>query len=104
MEEHIYEDKSVYSYSALTMNHIELNGLFIADTGFSLEKREESFSKSKDVEIYKKDADYFMKDRHFKSFVNLLDFNLTLFIPLVEKARNDCQSIISLIDENMKYD
>jgi len=104
IEEHIYEDKSVYSYSALTMNHIELNGLFIADTGFSLEKREESFSKSKDVEIYKKDADYFMKDRHFKSFVNLLDFNLTLFIPLVEKARNDCQSIISLIEEDMKND
>ena len=104
IEEHIYEDKSVYSYSELTMNHIEFNGLFIADTGYPIEKREESFSKSKDVEIYKKDAEYFMKDRHFKSFINLLDFNLTLFIPLVEKARNDCQSIISLIEENMKND
>ena len=49
-EEHVYEDRSVYLYSALTMNHIELNGLFIADTGMSIEKREESFAKSKDVE------------------------------------------------------
>jgi hypothetical protein len=86
------------------LNHIEFNGLFIADTGFPMEKREESFSKSKDVEVYKKDADYFMKDRHFKSFINLLDLNLTFVIPQVEKARNDCQSIISLIEENMKND
>jgi len=103
-EEHVYEDKSVYQYSALTMNHIEFNGLFIADTGFPMEKREESFSKSKDVEVYKKDADYFMKDRHFKSFINLLDFNLLFVIPQVEKARNDCQLIISLIEEKMKND
>ena len=103
-EEHVYEDRSVYQYSALTMNHIEFNGLFIADTGFSIEKREESFSKSKDIEVYKKDADYFMKDRHFKSFINLLDFNLIFVIPQIEKARNDCQSIISLIEENMKND
>jgi len=104
IEEHVYEDRSVYLYSPLTMNHIELNGLFIADMGFSIEQREESFSKSKDVEVYKKDADYFMKDRHFKSFINLLDLNLTFVIPQVEKARNDCQSIISLIEENMKND
>jgi hypothetical protein len=103
-EEHVYEDRSVYQYSALTLNHIEFNGLFIADTGFSIEKREESFSKSKDVEVYKKDADYFMKDRHFKSFINLLDFNLLFVIPQLEKARNDCQSIISLIEEKMKND
>ncbi len=104
IEEHIYEDRSVYLYSALIMSHIELNGLFIADTGFPIEKREESFSKSKDVEVYKKDADYLMKDRHFKSFMNLLDLNLTFVIPQVEKARNDCQSIISLIEEKMKND
>jgi hypothetical protein len=104
IEEHIYEDRSVYLYSALTMNHIELNGLFIADIGYPIEKREESFSKSKDVEIYKKDADYFMKDRHFKSFINLLDLNLIFIIPQVEKARNDCQSIITLIEEKMEND
>jgi hypothetical protein len=104
IEEHVYEDRSVYLYSPLTMNHIELNGLFIADMGFSIEQREESFSKSKDVEVYKKDADYFMKDRHFKSFINLLEFNLLFVIPQVEKARNDCQSIISLIEEKMKND
>ena len=104
LEEHVYEDRIVYLYSALTMNHLDLNGLYIADTGFSLEKREESFSKSKDVEVYKKDADYFMKDRHFKSFIHMLDFNLKFVIPQVEKARNDCQSIISQIEENMKND
>ena len=103
-EEHVYEDRSVYQYSALTLNHIELNGLFIADTGFPIEKREESFSKSKDVEVYKKDADYLMKDRHFKSFINLFDFNLLYVIPQVEKARYDCQSIISLIEEKLKID
>ena len=83
------------------MNHIEMNGLFIADTGFSVEKREESFSKSKDAEVYKKDVEYLMKDRHFKSFINLLDFNLVFVIPQVEKARNECQSIISLIEEKL---
>jgi hypothetical protein len=104
IEEHIYEDRSVYLYSALTMNHMELNGLFIADTGFPIEKREESFSKSKDVEIYKKDVDYFIKDRHFKSLINLFDFNFIFAIAQTEKARNDCQSIISLIEENIKND
>jgi len=64
-----------------------MNGLFIADTGFSVEKREESFSKSKDVEVYKKDVEYLMKDRHFKSFLNLLDFNLIFVIPQIEKAK-----------------
>jgi hypothetical protein len=100
-EEHVYEDRSVYQYSALTLDHIEFNGLFIADTGFPVEKREESFSKSKDVEIYKKDAEYFIKDRHYKSFLNLLDFNLVFVIPQMEKARNDCQSIITLIEEKL---
>jgi Family of unknown function (DUF6090) len=100
-EEHVYEDRSIYLYSALTMNHIEMNGLFIADTGFSVEKKEESFSKSKDAEVYKKDAEYFINDRHFKSFINLLDFNLVFVIPQVEKARNECQSIISLIEEKL---
>jgi hypothetical protein len=104
IEEHIYEDRSVYLYSALTLNHVELNGLFIADTGFPIEKREESFTKSKDVEIYKKDADYFIRDRHFKSLINLFDFNLIFAIAQTEKARNDCQSIISLIEEKMKND
>ncbi len=99
-EEHVYEDRSVYLYSALTMNHIELNGFFIADIGMPNEKREESFSKSKDVEVYKKDADYFMKDRHFKSFLNLLDANLMFIIPQTENARDECISIISLIEEN----
>ncbi len=104
VEDHIYEDRSEYLYSALTLNHMEFNGLFIADTGFPIEKKEESFSKSKDVEIYKKDADYFMRDRHFKSFINLLDFNLIFAIAQTEKARNDCQSIISLIEEKINND
>ena len=98
-EEHVYEDRSIYLYSALTMNHIEMNGLFIGDTGFSVKKREESFSKSKDVEIYKKDAEYLMNDRHFKSFLNLLEFNLVFVIPQIEQVRDECSSIISLIEE-----
>ena len=103
-EEHVYEDRSVYQYSALTLNHIEFNGLFIADTGLPVEKREESFSKSKDVEVYKKDAEYFIKDRHYKSFLNLLDFNLVFVIPQVENARDECNSIISLIEEKLTND
>ncbi|MCO4823140.1 MAG: hypothetical protein KC469_13815 [Flavobacteriaceae bacterium] len=101
-EEHVYEDRAIYLYSPLTMNHLELNGLFIADTGFEVEKREASFSKSKDVEVYKKDVEYLMKDRHFKSFINLLDFNLIFVIPQLEKARSDCESIISLIEEKLQ--
>ncbi|MBV1888184.1 MAG: hypothetical protein KUG51_02725 [Urechidicola sp.] len=104
LEEHVYEDRSVYLYSALTLNHIELNGLYIADTGFPIEKREESFSKSKDIEVYKKDTDYLMKDRHFKSFIHMLDFNFSYGIQQLEKSRNYCQSLISLIEEKMKND
>ena len=104
-EEHIYEDRAVYFYSDLTLNHIEFNGLFIADTGFeAIEKREETFSKSKDVEIYKKDAEYFMNDRHFKSFLNLLEFNLQFALPQLELAKNEGQSIIRLIDEKLNED
>lgn len=101
-EEHVYEDRAGYLYNALTLNHIEFNGLFIADSGFDvIEKREESFSKSKDVDIYKRDADYFIKDRHFKSFLNLLEFNLQFVIPQIEAARKECNSIITLIEKNL---
>jgi hypothetical protein len=99
-EEHVYEDRVAYLYDALTLNHIEFNGLFIADSGFEgIKKREASFSKSKDVDIYKKDAEYFMNDRHFKSFLNLLEFNLQFIIPKIEATRNDCIDIITLIKE-----
>ena len=98
-EEHVYEDRAVYFYSALTLNHIEFNGLFIADTGFETEKKEESFSGSKDVEVYKKDAEYFINDRHFKSFLNLLEFNLQFALPQLKSARKECNDLIALIDE-----
>lgn len=102
-EEHVYEDRAVYLYSDLTLNHIEFNGLFVADTGFDvIEKREESFSKSKDVEIYKKDAEYFINDRHFKSFLNLLEFNLQFVIPQIETARKECDAIITLIENELE--
>ena len=104
-EEHVYEDRAVYLYSDLTLNHIEFNGLFIGDSGFdAIEKKEESFSKSKDVEIYKKDAEYFMKDRHFKSFLNLLEFNLQFALPQLKSAKNEGQSIITLIEEKLNND
>jgi hypothetical protein len=104
-EEHVYEDRAAYLYSDLTLNHIEFNGLFIGDTGFDvIKKREKSFSKSKDVEIYKIDAEYFMKDRHFKSFLNLLEFNLQFGLPQLESAKNEGQSIITLIEEKLKDD
>ena len=104
-EEHVYEDRAGYLYNALTLNHIEFNGLFIADSGFdAIKKREASFSKSKDVDIYKKDAEYFMNDRHFKSFLNLLEFNLQFIIPQIEATRNDCIDIITLIKEKSKND
>ncbi len=91
-EEHVYEDRSVYLYSALTLNNIEFNGLFVAQNA-------ESFSSSKDAKVYRNDAEYFMKDRHFKSFLNLLEYNLQYVIPKVYKVRDECNSIISLIDE-----
>jgi hypothetical protein len=104
-EEHVYEDRAAYLYSDLTLNHIEFNGLFIGDTGFDvIKKREKSFSKSKDVEIYKNDAEYFMNDRHFKSFLNLLEFNLQFGLPQLESAKNEGQSIITLIEEKLKDD
>ena len=70
----------------------------------AIKKREASFSKSKDVDIYKKDAEYFMNDRHFKSFLNLLEFNLQFIIPQIEATRNDCIDIITLIKEKSKND
>ena len=103
-EEHVYEDRAIYLYSDLTLNHIEFNGLFIADSGLGIEKREESFTNSKDVETYKKDAEYFIKDRHFKSFLNLLDFNLVFVIPQIEKASNECSNLITLIKEKSSND
>jgi len=102
-EEHVYEDRAVYLYSDLTLNHIEFNGLFIADSGFDvIKKREGSFSKSKDAEVYKKDAEYFVNNRHFKSFLNLLEFNLQFVIPQIEGTRKECSSIISLIENKLK--
>jgi len=102
-EEHVYEDRAVYLYSDLTLNHIEFNGLFIADSGFDvIKKREESFSKSKDAEVYRKDAEYFVNNRHFKSFLNLLEFNLQFVIPQIEGTRKECSSIISLIENKLK--
>ena len=104
-EEHVYEDRAAYLYNEFTLDHIDFNGLFIADTGFDvIKKREASFSKSKDVDIYKKDAEYFMSDRHFKSFLNLLEFNLQFVIPQIEAARNECDSIITLIGEKRTND
>ena len=100
-EEHVYEDRTVYLYSALTLNHIEFNGLFIANSGLVNAKREPSFSESKDADIYKKDAEYFIKDRQFKSFLNLLDYNLVFVIPQIEAARDECNSIVSLIKQRM---
>ncbi len=102
-EEHVYEDRAVYLYSDLTLNHIEFNGLFIADSGFDvIKKREVSFSKSKDAEVYRKDAEYFINNRHFKSFLNLLEFNLQFVIPQIEGTRKECSSIISLIEDKLK--
>ncbi len=104
-EEHVYEDRAGYLYNEFTLDHIEFNGLFIADTGFDvIKKREESFSKSKDVATYIKDAEYFMNDRHFKSFLNLLEFNLQFVIPQIEAAREECDSIIKLIEEKLSDD
>ena len=100
-EEHVYEDRAVYLYSALTLNHIEFNGLFIANSGLVNEKRESSFSESKDADIYTKDAEYFIKDRGFKSFLNLLDYNLVFIIPQIEAARDECNSIVTLIKQRM---
>jgi len=100
-EEHVYEDRAIYLYSALTLNHIEFNGLFIANSGLVNEKREPSFSESKDADIYKKDAEYFINDRHFKSFLNLFDYNLVFIIPQIEAARDECHAIVSLIKQRM---
>jgi hypothetical protein len=41
-EEHVYEDRVGYLYNARTLNHIEFNGLFIADSGFDVIKKEKS--------------------------------------------------------------
>jgi len=93
-EEHVYEDRSAYLYSSRTLDHIEFNGLFLAANNVS-------FSSSKDSETYRKDAEYFIKDRHFKNFINLLDFNLIYVIPKLEKARSECDSIIGLIETKL---
>ncbi|NNK88374.1 MAG: hypothetical protein HKO90_08835 [Flavobacteriaceae bacterium] len=93
-EEHVYEDRTVYLYNERTLDHIEFNGL-------SLALNHQSFSESKDAEIYKADAEYFIKDRYFKNFLNLLDFNLIYIIPSLERAQAECDSIIGLIERKL---
>ena len=96
-EEHVYEDRAVYLYNHRTLDHIEFNGLYL-----NAEKK--SFLKSKDIEQYKKDAKYFMNDRHFKNFMILLKFNLDYQIPILVEARKECNLIIELINAKLKDD
>ena len=92
-EEHVYEDRTVYLYNHRTLDHIEFNGLHI-------NAQNKSFLKSKDVEQYKKDAEYFLNDRYFKNFMNLLILNLDYLIPLLEEANNECNLILELIEND----
>lgn len=96
-EEHVYEDRVAYLYNEKTLNNIEFNGLFIAGTSLEELKKEAVFSKSKDADVFRSDADYFIRDRHFKSFLNLLDYNLVFIIPQIEAALNDCNTLIELL-------
>ncbi|MBT8252614.1 MAG: hypothetical protein HKN00_13275 [Flavobacteriaceae bacterium] len=93
-EEHVYEDRTVYLYNERTLDHIEFNGLALA-------LNNKSFSESKDADVYREDANYFIEDRYFKNFLNLLDFNLVYIIPSLERAQGDCDSIIDLIETNL---
>ena len=103
-EEHVYEDRVAYLYNELTLDHIEFNGLFIANNGLIEIEEGTSFSTSKDADIYRKDAEYFVNDRHFKSFLNLLDYNMVFVIPQVEAVMNECNEIIALIKKRMDND
>lgn len=96
-EEHVYEDRTVYLYNHRTLDHIEFNGLYV-------NAENKSFLKSKDVEQYKKDAEYFLNDRYFKNFMNLLKFNLDYQIPILVEARKECNLIIELINAKLKDD
>ncbi len=94
-EEHVYEDRTVYLYNERTLDHIEFNGIAVA-------LNNESFSDNKDAEVFMEDANYFINDRYFKNFLNLLDYNLIYVLPKLERARNECDSIIGLIEANLK--
>lgn len=89
-EDHIYQDRSAYLYTGLTLNHIELDGI-------ELYMNKNSFASDKFADTYKADIEYFRNDRYFKNFLNLLNFNLEFLIPLTEEVREDCKSIIGQI-------
>ncbi|MFD2725698.1 hypothetical protein [Hyunsoonleella rubra] len=92
-EDHVYEHRAVYLYNHRTLDHIEFNGLYI-------NAENKSFLESKDVEQYKKDAEYFLNDRYFKNFMNLLTLNLDYLIPLLEEAIKECNLILELIEND----
>ena len=94
-EEHIYHDRMAYLYNEITMANIELSGLFVAEENGS-------FSSGKDAAVYKQDAEYFLQDRYFKSFLNLLELNLQYVTPRLEQARDDCLNIISQIEKQLR--
>lgn len=93
-EEHVYEDRVTYLYGELTLDHVELDGLNIA-------AENASYSESEARDIYLQDANYFIEDRYFKSFLNLMKYNLVYLIPRMEGAKQECTSIIQLIEEKL---
>ena len=92
-EEHVYHDRIAYLYSKYVLANIEFNGL-------ELSGNDGSFSSSRDAAIYRRDAENFQKDRQFKSFLNLLKYNLKFLIPKTEEIRDECESIIALIKKD----
>ena len=93
-EEHVYEDRSSYLYNDRTLDHIEFDGLAIA-------MENKSFSNDENAEVFLEDANYFLKDRYFKNFLNLLDYDLIYVIPKLEKAKQECDSIIQMIESKL---
>jgi hypothetical protein len=94
-EEHVYHDRLSYSYSEFTMDKVELQGLFLAAD-------KASFASSKDSDVYRQDAENFLKDRYFKNFLTLLVFNMGFQIPQLEEARDECKSLIEMMNEQLE--
>ena len=95
IEEHIYQDRSVYLYSDLTLANIDLLSWVIVENG-------ELISNSKNAEVYRRDAEDFLQDRSFKSFMVLMRFNLKYLIPMTEEVRDQGEAIVAQIQQELK--
>lgn len=95
IEEHIYQDRSLYLYSDLTLANIDLQSWGIVD-------KNELISTSENAAVYRRDAEAFLRDRSFKSFMVLMRFNLEYLIPMTEDVMDQGEAIVAQIQQELE--